>query len=73
LFKKKVTLIVVSSKCNKIMISSIHLQGVGIAVGWMGFNSQQGKDFSLLYGIQTDTGAHPASYPMGTGGKMAGA
>jgi hypothetical protein len=26
------------------------------------------KDFSFVYSVQTDTGAHPASYPMGTGG-----
>jgi hypothetical protein len=29
---------------------------------------QQGKDFPLLHSIQTDSGAHPASYPMGIGG-----
>jgi hypothetical protein len=26
------------------------------------------KDFSLLVGVQTGSGAHPASYRMGTGG-----
>jgi hypothetical protein len=25
------------------------------------------KNFSLLHSIQADSGAHPASYPMGTG------
>jgi hypothetical protein len=25
------------------------------------------EDLSLLHNIQTDSGAHPASYPMGTG------
>jgi hypothetical protein len=36
-----------------------------------------GQDFSLLHSVQTGSGAHPASYPMGTGdfsprGKAAG-
>jgi hypothetical protein len=26
--------------------------------------------FSLLHSVQTDSGAHPASYPMGTGGSF---
>jgi hypothetical protein len=26
------------------------------------------QDFSLLHSVQTDSGAHPVSYPMGTGG-----
>jgi hypothetical protein len=32
-----------------------------------------GSDFSLLHIIQTGCGAHLASYPLGTGGKAAGA
>jgi hypothetical protein len=28
--------------------------------------------FSLINSIQTDTGVHPASYPMGTGGSFPG-
>jgi hypothetical protein len=30
------------------------------------------QEFSLLHNVQTDTGAHPASYPMGTGGSFPG-
>jgi hypothetical protein len=30
------------------------------------------QDFSLLHGIQADSGDHPASYPMGTGGFFPG-
>jgi hypothetical protein len=30
------------------------------------------KDFSLLHSVQTDSGAHPASYSMGTGGSFLG-
>jgi hypothetical protein len=42
------------------------------------FESRQGQDFYLLNVVQTGSGAHPASYPMGTGssfpgGKAAGA
>jgi hypothetical protein len=48
---------------------------VGIATGY-GLNARVRfpavKDFSLLHSIQTDSGAHPASYPMGTGGSFPG-
>jgi hypothetical protein len=30
------------------------------------------QDCSLFHGIQTSSGAHPASYPMGTGGSFPG-
>jgi hypothetical protein len=30
------------------------------------------RDFSLLLSVQTASGAHPASYPMGTGGSIPG-
>jgi hypothetical protein len=46
---------------------------VGIATGWTGqvrFPAVQ--DFSLLHSAQTDIGAHPASYPMGTMGSFSG-
>jgi hypothetical protein len=37
------------------------------AVGWTTrFNSWQGQDFSVLHSVQTGSGAHPASYPMGS-------
>jgi hypothetical protein len=29
------------------------------------------RDFSLLYIVQTVSGAHPAAYPLGTGGSLA--
>jgi hypothetical protein len=31
------------------------------------------RGFSLLYSFRTGSGAHPASYPKGTGGKAEGA
>jgi hypothetical protein len=34
---------------------------------WSEFESRQGQEFSLLYVIQTSSGAHPASCPMGAG------
>jgi hypothetical protein len=37
------------------------------------FESRYGQEFSLLHVVQTGSEAHPASYPMGTGGKAAGA
>jgi hypothetical protein len=36
------------------------------------FPAEAGK-FSLHHRVQNGSGAHPASYPMGTGGKAAGA
>jgi hypothetical protein len=33
---------------------------------------RQGRDFSLLHVVQTGSGAHPASYPMGTDGSFSG-
>jgi hypothetical protein len=47
--------------------------GVGIATGWTArvqFPALQ--DFSLLYVVKTESRAHPASYPMGTGGSIPG-
>jgi hypothetical protein len=53
---------------------------IGIATGWTaGVRFPAGaRDISLLHSFQTGSGAHPASYPMGTGscfsgGKAAGA
>jgi len=38
------------------------------------FDSWQGqkRDFSLFYWVKTDSGAHPACYPMGSGGSYPG-
>jgi hypothetical protein len=36
------------------------------------FKSRWGKEFSLLNVIQTISGVHPTSYPMGTGGSFPG-
>jgi hypothetical protein len=49
-----------------IFISIIVLQeySVWLRAGWSGFNPRQGQRIFLL--AQTDSGAHPASYPMGT-------
>jgi len=39
-----------------------------------GFHSRQGAgNYCLRHPVQTDPGTHPASYPIGTGGKAAGA
>jgi len=40
---------------------------------WVGrpeFNSQKSQEFSLHYHVQSSYAAHPASYPMGTGGSF---
>jgi hypothetical protein len=47
-----------------------------LATGWTTegseFESQYGQEFSLLHVVQTGSGAHPASYSMGTGGSFPG-
>jgi hypothetical protein len=37
-----------------------------------GFESRWGQELSLLHVVQTGSGAHPASYLMGTGGSFPG-
>jgi hypothetical protein len=43
-------------------------------MGWMfGVRIPEGAgDFSLLHRVQTSSGFHPATYPVGTGGSVAG-
>jgi hypothetical protein len=67
-----------STKYVILIITTILEMGVGIAQsvqrrsGQPGVRSQAGtSDFSLLHRIQTGSGAHPAYYPIGTGGKTA--
>jgi hypothetical protein len=38
----------------------------GLRAGLPGFASWQGQNYSLFHGVQTNSGAHQASYPMGT-------
>jgi hypothetical protein len=37
-----------------------------------GFEYWQGQDFSLLLNVQTGSGAHPTTYPMGNRGSFPG-
>jgi hypothetical protein len=49
-------------------ISSV---GIATSYGLDGRSSIPGKgDFSLLNSVQTGSGAHPTSYPVGTGGSF---
>jgi hypothetical protein len=45
-----------------------------LAMGWMTegskFEFRWGEEFSLLNRVQIVSGAHPVSYPMGTGGSL---
>jgi hypothetical protein len=41
---------------------------ISIIIRVLGFDSPRGWEFSLHHSIQNGSGAHPASYPMGTGG-----
>jgi hypothetical protein len=43
-----------------------------LAMGWMIGSSIPGGNFSLRHRVQTGSGAHPASYQMGTGGSFPG-
>jgi hypothetical protein len=64
------------SKCSKQLdmqsefLSQPKRLDAGWAIGWSEFESQQGQEFSLLHNIQTDSGAHLASYLMGTKGSF---
>jgi hypothetical protein len=62
----------------------VYVSGAGIAqsvqrlaTGWTTKRSEfeflYGQEFSFLHVVQTGSGVHPISYPMGTGGKAAGA
>jgi hypothetical protein len=44
----------------------------GLRAGRLGFDSRQGEDFSFLHRAQAGSGAHPASYTMGTAGSFPG-
>jgi hypothetical protein len=44
---------------------------VDIATGY-GPDDRRSRRFVWLHGVQTDSGAHPASYPMGAGGSFLG-
>jgi hypothetical protein len=41
-------------------------------MGRVGSIPGRARDFSLLHNIQTGSGAHPASYTIGTGGSFPG-
>jgi hypothetical protein len=47
-----------------------------LATGWttegLEFESRYDQEFSLLHVIQTGSGVHPTSYPMGSGGSFLG-
>jgi hypothetical protein len=49
----------------------IYVDAVGIANDYR--LDYEGDGVRVLYLVQTGYGSHPASYPMGTGGKAAGA
>jgi hypothetical protein len=44
-----------------------------LRAGQPGLDSRQGQDVSLIHNLQTGSGAHPASYPVSTGGSFSGA
>jgi hypothetical protein len=45
---------------------------LGLRAGRPRFDFRQEDDFSLLHRDQSDSGAHPAPYTMGTGGSFPG-
>jgi hypothetical protein len=52
----------------------VNYSSVGIATGWTALVRFPvgAKDFSLLHSVQTGSGAHLTSYPMGTRGPFPG-
>jgi hypothetical protein len=51
------------SRCSAVTVSRVGAERRG---------SIPGKNFSLRHRVQIGSGVHPASYPVGTGGKAAG-
>jgi hypothetical protein len=46
---------------------------VGIGTGYaLDYRRVVFREFSLLHAVQTGSGVHPTSYPMGTGGSFPG-
>jgi hypothetical protein len=64
--------------CERSLDSSVgRANGYGLDDLGVEFESRKGKKFSLLHVVQTGSGVHPTSYPMGngelfSGGKAAG-
>jgi hypothetical protein len=59
-------------------LMALHLKGISavarLRAGRPGFEFRKEQGFfSLCHRVQTDSGTHPAFYPMDTGGKSAGA
>jgi hypothetical protein len=54
------------------VINILYVVGIGAGYGLDGRSSicRRSKRFSLLDVIQTGSGTHPASYPVGTGGSF---
>jgi hypothetical protein len=50
----------------------IFLDSDGLRAGRTGFDFRHCKGFSLLHSVQMGSGAHPASYTMGTGDSFSG-
>jgi hypothetical protein len=44
---------------------SVWLFATGWTAEWSDFESRDGQESSLFHVVQTDSGAHPASNPMG--------
>jgi hypothetical protein len=52
---------------------SLYMETLGIATGWTGqVRFPVVQDFSVPHSVQSESGARPVSYPVDTGGKMAG-
>jgi hypothetical protein len=55
------------------MLDKSQDSSVGIATGHgLGFDSQQGQDFSFLHIIQISSGVRRAAYSMSTGSEVVG-
>jgi hypothetical protein len=57
---------------NRGVFRNVSRYSAGLRAGQLGFDSLQRQNFSLLHSFQTDSGAYPASYTMGTAGSLAG-
>jgi hypothetical protein len=57
----------IHAEISSILRGQLSRYSDGLRAGRPGFDSRQGHVYPLLRSVQPDSGAHPASYPVGAG------
>jgi hypothetical protein len=70
------TWISISTRPKTVLRAGIAQSVQRLSTGWTNkgsqFESRWGQEFSLLHVVETGSGTHPASHPMGIGGNIPG-